>query len=62
MIKNIKINKYGDIVCPNCSLNIITPVGAILKEGRAKCPKCNNQFKVTKPLAELANEIKGYVV
>lgn len=51
------LNKYGDILCPFCGLNIITPYGAILAPGIGKCPICGRHFEVTEKLTEQTNAL-----
>lgn len=40
------LNKFSDLVCPNCHANIITPEGRKLKDGIGQCGVCGGEFRV----------------
>ncbi len=39
-------NKFGDIICPECSANIITPPSKRVVSGVGECPYCQGEFIV----------------
>ena len=49
-----KVGEYGDVICPNCLVNIITPKGHFLRAGEYAC-SCGIIFEVTK---EVIDEIE----
>lgn len=50
------MNPCGDLVCPACGANLITPPGHTLVAGRATCLMCSHPFEVSRRAAKLANE------
>ncbi len=46
ILKKATLNKFGDVVCPNCSASIITPFGHKLKDGIGQCGVCGGEFRV----------------
>ncbi|MHC4389218.1 MAG: hypothetical protein ACYS8I_07170 [Planctomycetota bacterium] len=50
-----KVNRWGDIICPNCSCNIITPAGCQVVPGVGRCPLCRHKFTLDALLARRAN-------
>ena len=50
------INKFGDIICPHCQLQMITPAGMYIKQGQGKCISCGKNFTVSEEKAKLAQE------
>ncbi len=40
------LNKFGDVICPNCSANHITPKDRKLKDGIGQCGVCGVEFRV----------------
>lgn len=55
--KSAEVGEYGDLRCPNCRANILTPPGMQTKPGIGKCSNCKNEFHVTRKIADLANKI-----
>ena len=53
------VNDFGDLVCPACRLNVMTPAGAIVQAGLGRCPRCAEPFVVTRAIAQLANDRAG---
>lgn len=51
------VNEFGDVVCPHCRVNIITPSGKKLVCGVALCLRCRKSFEVTKDIADEAEII-----
>ena len=49
-------NKYGDLVCPHCNANIITPPGCDVVAGIGHCDICQRSFVVSAETAENANK------
>ena len=41
----------GDVVCPHCTVQIITPEGMQLVSGVSACPRCRKSFGVTEGVA-----------
>ena len=52
-----KINEYGDVVCPNCKANILTPPKMQLKAGNGKCSRCSYVYEVSQEVADLGNKL-----
>ncbi len=50
------VSSSGDLVCPYCATNTITPPGYLIQPGKGKCDLCNEEFSVTAGAAELANQ------
>ena len=46
ILKKSTLNKFGDLVCPSCSANIIPPEGRKLKDGIGQCGVCGGEFRV----------------
>jgi len=46
---------FGDLVCWNCHVNIVTPPGFEVTPGWARCPRCHARLRVTCRLAQAAN-------
>lgn len=57
--KCAKVNEFGDIVCPNCTANILTPTRLKLKIGIGKCSRCSQEYKITQEVANLGNKLSG---
>lgn len=55
-MKTAGVNRLGDLVCPACGTNIMTPIGATVIPGFGQCPVCRTKFNVTKEVAMIANE------
>lgn len=53
------VNVYGDLICPKCKINIITPAGATVMAGIGHCPMCHIAFEVSEKQTKLANEISN---
>jgi hypothetical protein len=54
-IKVAKINEWGDVECPTCGCEILTPPGYDLVPGVGQCPFCQNEFRITELESFLAN-------
>lgn len=52
-----KVNEIGDLVCPNCTANILTPPTKKIEPGIGKCSRCSKEFKITREVANLGNRI-----
>jgi Zn-finger nucleic acid-binding protein len=50
-------NLFGDIVCPYCGINLMTPTGYEIRAGDAICPRCRGLLTVSESLAAEANAI-----
>jgi len=48
-------NRFGDVVCPHCRLNIITPAGMVVRAGATRCIRCRGPFRVSDAVATEAN-------
>ncbi len=46
ILKKATLNKFGDVVCPNCTASTITPEGCKLKGGIGQCGVCGLEFRV----------------
>ena len=49
------LNRWGDLVCPFCHLNMCMPGGAMLVPGPGRCPACRRLFTVFPEIAARAN-------
>lgn len=54
-MKKAKANSWGDLVCPHCKSNLITPKGYRVQEGRDRCSRCQKRFDVSEDVAKDAN-------
>lgn len=52
---NATTNEYGDVVCPHCSANIITPLNCKLQAGDTECPFCHDTFHLDATTANKGN-------
>lgn len=61
-----KVSDVGDVICPSCSCNIVTPKGynpyslcvermILIPETLAHCPFCKKSFQVNEEEAERHN-------
>jgi Zn-finger nucleic acid-binding protein len=50
-------NLFGDVVCPFCGINLMTPAGYEVRAGDATCPRCGGLLTVSQSLADEANRI-----
>jgi len=50
-------NLFGDVVCPFCGINLMTPAGYEVQAGEATCPRCGGLLIVSESLATEANAI-----
>ncbi len=60
MVKTAKINKWNDLCCPHCGVNIMTPEDCELIDGVTKCLWCGDKFKVV-ILAEAKKDIRSSI-
>ncbi len=51
------VNRFGDLVCPTCGAQIITPLGCAVKAGWGRCPRCRHRFRVSSGAADVANAL-----
>jgi len=51
------VNAWGDLICPNCDVAIMTPAGAELHAGSGCCPRCRESFRLGEAAAAKANEL-----
>jgi len=63
-MKTCQANDWGDLVCPHCRTNLVTPVTEDrqplrVKPGVSVCQFCSRRFKVTSQAARKANEATG---
>jgi len=49
------VNEFGDLTCPSCQANIITPLSMTVLPGVGSCPLCREEFSVTEDVANKAN-------
>ena len=49
------VSDFGDLVCPHCTCQIITPPYAMVKPGWGRCPWCHGRFSVDERQAKCAN-------
>lgn len=52
-----RVNRFGDLVCPNCRANFITPWHCDVLAGQSRCPLCKAPFRVTTQAARRANAL-----
>jgi hypothetical protein len=50
-----RVNRFGDLVCPHCGVNSVTPLEAIVITGVTRCPACRRRLGVPTRVARLAN-------
>ncbi len=50
-----RVNVYGDLVCPSCGAQLVTPTGHYVRSGSAQCSLCGASFRVTTRTARAAN-------
>ena len=61
-MKPATVNEHGDLSCPHCPAEIITPDDFVVGQkmevisGVAVCDLCKKEFRVTSAVAFLANE------
>jgi len=46
MVSIAEQNEFGDVICPHCHANLMTPDGCDLITGEADCPMCGKRFRV----------------
>ena len=51
----VGVNRLGDLVCPRCKTNIITPSCMDVIPGTGTCPVCKVEFLVLDTQADEAN-------
>ncbi len=49
-------NLFGDLVCPECGTQIVTPPGFAILPGWGRCPRCTKPFRVTGSVARYCNQ------
>jgi len=49
------VNRFGDLVCPACRVQHITPAGMLVVPGTGCCALCRAAFRVPPRVARLAN-------
>ena len=49
------LNSYGDLVCPHCRVQWVTPPWLYVKPGYGRCSGCHGIFRVTAATAAEAN-------
>ena len=49
------LNAYGDLVCPHCRVQWVTPPWLYVKPGYGRCSGCHAVFRVTAATAAEAN-------
>ncbi len=49
------LNAYGDLVCPHCRWQWVTPPWLYVKAGYGRCSGCHGVFRVTAATAAEAN-------
>jgi|GEM_PF-3282164 hypothetical protein len=50
-----RVNAFGDIVCPACGAQLLTPRGCYVRSGPARCSLCSTWFRVATATARAAN-------
>ena len=58
-----RLNEFGDIACPHCGINIITPAEMELVPGVAVCVGCGKSFDGTRIIpdeAEIIHQCRSY--
>ena len=53
--KELTVNEFGDLICPECKLQLILPEDASYVPGMFKCLKCGYVTPLTPYIASLAN-------
>ena len=53
------LNEFGDLVCPHCRVNIITPLGYRVSKGVSLCLRCRRSFEVTLAIADHSETISA---
>ncbi|MBM4025634.1 MAG: hypothetical protein FJ280_09535 [Planctomycetes bacterium] len=49
------VNRFGDLVCPACRVQHITPAGMLVVPGTGCCALCRAAFRVPPRVARVAN-------
>lgn len=49
------LNAYGDLVCPHCRVQWVTPPWLYVRPGYGRCSGCHGIFRVTSATAAEAN-------
>ncbi|MBP7053830.1 MAG: hypothetical protein KBE65_22690 [Phycisphaerae bacterium] len=55
MIPRSRLNVFGDLVCPSCGAQLLTPPGHYVRSGPARCSICSAEFRVATATARVAN-------
>jgi len=50
-----RLNAFGDLLCPSCGAQLITPPGHYVRCGPARCTVCSHEFRVATATARGAN-------
>ncbi len=50
-----RLNAFGDLICPACGAQLLTPPGHYVRSGSARCAICSTPFRVTTTTARAAN-------
>lgn len=53
------VNRFGDLTCPACAINLITPAGMLVAPGADYCRACGAAFLVPPRVARVANRRQG---
>ncbi len=53
--RRARLNAFGDVICPSCGAQLITPPGHYVRSGPARCPICSAGFRVATGTARAAN-------
>ena len=57
-MKEATVNYWGNILCPECLVSVITDEGYVWEAGVCKCKICKSDFMVTKAVIDQAKKIE----
>ena len=56
MIPHCRVNCFGDVICPTCTAQLITPASRVLRAGFGSCSICGSSFRVAGRASRRADE------
>ena len=54
-LRHCSLGLFGDLVCPACGCQIVTPPTCSVVPGWGRCPRCHQRFRVLAATAKAAN-------